>query len=191
MALARRLREIIVVTWPRFQHQSVTRIVRSNIMPRDDLPFCDCRWLEEAAHDPTCQVEFDPELNEYNLRLSNGGIMRIYHCPFCAGRAPASLRAKMFATVSSQETGRLHLLTNDLKTEAEVLVRLGQPTQTFDPGLTTRTPDEDDKAGAIRTFKTLSYDNYSETATIEVHVSRHGEVEITFSGKYVGKPSHT
>src|SRR4051812_30625219 len=77
-------------------------------MPRDDLPFCDCGWLERAAHDPRCPVEFDPELNEYNVRTSNGESMRIYHCPFCAGRAPEAVRAQMFATVSVEETMRLH-----------------------------------------------------------------------------------
>ena len=160
-------------------------------MPRDDLPFCDCRWLERAAHDPTCPIEFDPELNEYNLKTSAGGSMRIYHCPFCGGRAPEALRAKMFATVSLQETARLHLLTKDLQSEADVLARLGEPTHTFDPGLTSIAPDEDDKPGAIRTYKTLRYDNHSDTATIEVYVERDGKVQIIFSGKYVGKPDKT
>ena len=63
--------------------------VKPTAMPREDLPFCDCKWLERAAHDAHCPVEFDPELNEYNLKTSDGGSMRIYHCPFCAGRAPA------------------------------------------------------------------------------------------------------
>jgi hypothetical protein len=160
-------------------------------MPRDDLPFCDCHWLEQAAHDPTSPIQFDPELNEYNLKLANGGIMRLYHCPFCAGRAPASLRAKMFATVSSEETSRLHLLTKDLKTETDVLASLGQPTETFDPGYSSTAPEQENKPGAIRTYKTLRYDNYSDTAVIEVQVGRHGKVQIIFFGKYVGKPSKT
>lgn len=160
-------------------------------MPREDLPFCECRWFERAAHDPACPVEFDPDLNEYNLKTSNGGSIRLYHCPFCAGRAPESLRAKMFATVSSQETARLHLLTKDLKTESDVLTRLGEPTHTFDPGWTSMAPDQDDKPGEIRTHKTLRYENYSDAATIEVYVGRHGKVDIIFCGKYVGKPDKT
>ena len=158
-------------------------------MPRDDLPFCDCRWLERAAHDPTCPIEFDSELNEYNLKTSDGGSMRIYHCPFCAGRAPESLRAQLFATVSSEETMRLHQLTKDLKTEADVLARLGDPSHTFDPGAICIEPGKDDKAGEIRTCKSLRYENYSDIATINVNVSRHGKVRISFSGKYVGKTS--
>jgi hypothetical protein len=97
----------------------------------------------------------------------------------------------MFATVSSKETVRLHQLTKELKTEADVLAHLGKPTYSFDPGHTSIEPDEDDKPGRIRTCKTLRYDNYSDTATIEVYVERHGTVQIMFSGKYVGKPDKT
>jgi hypothetical protein len=127
--------------------------------PRDDLPFCDCRWLERAARDPHCPIEFDPELNEYNLKTSNGGSMRIYHCPFCAGRAPESLRAQMFATVSPEETIRLHQLTKNLETEKQFLAHLGEPTHVFDPGATMREPDKDGKPGEIRTCKSLRYNN--------------------------------
>jgi hypothetical protein len=158
-------------------------------MPADDLPLCQCRWLERAAHDPTCPIEFDPELNEYNLKTSDGGSMRIYHCPFCAGRAPESLRALMFATVSCEETFRLHQLTKKFKTEDDVLTCLGPPTHVFDPGIASTTPDDGDKPGEIRACKSLRYDNHSETATINVNVGRHGQVSISFSGKYLGKPN--
>ena len=66
-------------------------------MLRKDLPFCDCHWLERAAHDPDNPIQFDPELNEYNLKASGGHSLRIYHCPFCAGRAPESLQAQNWA----------------------------------------------------------------------------------------------
>ena len=115
--------------------------------------------------------------------------MRIYHCPFCAGRAPESLRAQMFATVFPEETIRLHQLTKGLKTEKQVLAHLGEPTEVFDPGMTICEPENDDKPGEIRSCKTLRYDNHSDTATIEVTVGRHGKVRISFSGKYIGKPN--
>jgi hypothetical protein len=159
------------------------------MMPRDDLPFCDCRWLERAARDPACPVEFDPEINEYNLKTSKGGSMRLYHCPFCAGRAPESLRAQLFATVSSDETFQLHQLTKDLKTEANVRAHLGEPTHVFDPGVVCESAPTDDRPTEIKTAKSLRYDQHSETATIDVTVGRHGKVSITFSGKYLGKPT--
>jgi hypothetical protein len=156
-------------------------------MPRNDLPFCECRWLENAAHDPNCPIEFDPGLNEYNLKTTNGGSMRIYHCPFCSGRAPESLRARMFATVTYDETSRLHHLTATLKTEEEVRAALGEPTHVFDPGGTSGGRENDDKPGEIKVWKTLRYDQHSDTANINVKVNRHGRVSISFSGKYIGK----
>ena len=155
-------------------------------MPRDDLPFCECRWLERAAHDPNCLIEFDPELNEYNLKTTNGGSMLFYHCPFCSGRAPESLRGQMFATVTHEETTRLHQLTKDLKTESDVVALLGEPTHTFDPGVVSWSREEDDKPREITTCKALRYDDHSETATINVNVGRHGKVRISFTGKYIG-----
>lgn len=73
-------------------------------MPRKDLPFCNRHWLERAAHGPDNPVQFDPELNEYNLKAPGGPSLRIYHCPFCAGRAPEFLRAQNWATVPAEES---------------------------------------------------------------------------------------
>jgi len=160
-------------------------------MPRTDLPFCECRWLERAAHDPHCAIEFDPEVNEFHLQTTGGGFMRIFHCPFCAGRTPESLRAQMFATVSTEETTRLHLLTKDLKTEEEVRACLGEPTCVLEPGETVERGESEDRQGEIRACKTLRYNALSDTATINVNVGRYGKVGIWFSGKYVGNRPRT
>jgi hypothetical protein len=114
--------------------------------------------------------------------------MRIYHCPFCAGRAPESLRGQMFATVSPEETIRLHQLTKNLKTEEDVLASLGAPTHVFDPGEVAVEPQKDGQAREIRTWKSLEYDNHSDSASIRVNVDRQGKVRISFFGKYIGKP---
>jgi hypothetical protein len=156
-------------------------------MPREDLPFCECGWLECAARDPHCPIEFDPEVNEYHIKTSQPGSMSIYHCPFCAGRAPESLRDELFATVPTEETFRLHRLTKNLKTEEDVLACLGAPTHVFDPGATWEEPGKDGKPGEIRTCKTLQYDGQSDTAIIRVNVGRYGKVRISFSGKEIAK----
>jgi hypothetical protein len=156
-------------------------------MPREDLPYCQCKWLETAAHDPDCPIEFDAELNEYHLKHGKGYSL-IYHCPFCAGRTPKSLRGQMFARVSDEEAVRLHLLTKDMKTEDDVRVGLGEPTHVFEVGAMEWEKDTEEKAGEIRACKTLQYDQCSETATIRVNVGRYGQVNISFSGKYIGKP---
>ena len=159
------------------------------MMTRDNLPYCDCDWLERAAHDSHCPVEFDPKLNEYMIKTSNGGSLAIYHCPFCAGRAPKSLRDRMFASVTHEEAARLHQLTKDLKTEQEVLVHLGKPTHVFDPGATITAPEIGRNPGETRMCRSLHYDSHSSTANINVNVDRHGKASISFSGKYIGKPA--
>lgn len=158
-------------------------------MPRDDLPFCECRWLERAAHDKHCPIEFDSKLNEYNLKSADGSSWRIYHCPFCSGRAPASLRSQMFAEVSSAEAIRLHQLTKNITNEAELRDTLGEPTHTFEPGVISAADEVDGRAREVRTARSLTYDQHSDTATISATVSRDGRVSISFSGKYVGPPS--
>lgn len=156
-------------------------------MPREDLPYCECPWLENAARDPECSIEFDAELNEYHLKHGKGYLM-IYHCPFCAGRAPKSLRGEMFATVSSDEAARLHLLTKDMKTEKDVRAGLGEPTHVHEVGAMMQERNVGQKAGKVRVCKALHYDSHSETARINVNVGRHGKVSIHFTGKYIGKP---
>ncbi len=160
-------------------------------MPREDLPFCDCRWLERAAHDPNNPIEFDPELNEYNLKTPHGHSLRIYHCPFCAGRAPDSLRGKMFAEVSSEETIRFHKLIKDIKTEGDVISAFGEPTSVVDPGSTRTDPEKDGRPGRIHTFRTLRYEALSETAVVEANIDAGGKAEISFYRKYLGKPPKT
>jgi len=160
-------------------------------MPREDLPFCDCRWLEHAAHDPDNPIAFDSELNEYNLKTPKGHSWRIYHCPFCAGRAPESLRDQMFATVSSEESMRLHNLIKDLKTEKDVIRVLGEPTYVMDPGFTQQEPEKDGKAGEIRAFKALRYESLSDTAVVNANIDQRGNASISLFGKYIGKPPKT
>jgi hypothetical protein len=159
------------------------------MMPRDDLPFCECNWFERAALDPHCPVEFDPDLNEYNLKTTNKGSMRMYHCPFCSGRAPESFRGQRFATVASEETIRLHRLTRNFRTEDEVRAALGEPTVEFDPGLISQEKSSEEEAPVINSYKTLRYDQYSDTVSIFVKVNRNGTVSIHYTGKHIGKPT--
>lgn len=157
-------------------------------MPRDDLPLCKCPWFEMAANDPTCPVEFDPEVNEYHM-VSKGGSWVLYHCPICAGRAPASHRAALFARIPREEEERLHLLTKDLRTEHDVLRQLGQPSYRLDPGSGETHPGKPGKPDEKRTYTTLRYDQHSTIADLNVRIHRDGTVDISFSGKYIGKSS--
>jgi hypothetical protein len=158
------------------------------LMPRADLPFCDCRWLERAAHDPDNPIQFDPELNEYNLKTSSGHSLRIYHCPFCAGRAPESLRAQMFATVSSEESERLHRLVQEIQSKADAIRVLGTPTDVLEPGGRCIEPERDGRPSYIHLYKTLRYESVSDTAVLDVHIDQYGRATTSLCGKYLGKP---
>jgi hypothetical protein len=157
-------------------------------MPRDDLPLCKCGWFERAANDPKCPIEFDPEVNEYHL-VSNGGSWCFYHCPICAGRAPASHRADLFARIPREEEVRLHLLIKDLRTEDDVLRQLGQPSARMEPGAGTIHPGKSGNPDQRYTYTTLRYDQHSTIADINVRINQDGTVSISLSGKYIGKPS--
>jgi len=160
-------------------------------MPREDLPFCDCRWLERAAHDPDNPIQFDHELNEYNLKTPRGHSLRIYHCPFCAGRAPESLRAQLWATVPTDESDRLHNVIKNLKTESDAIRVFGQPTHVLEPGGSSTEPEKDGAPSYIHLYKTLRYESVSDTAVVDVHVDQNGKVFISLFGKYLGKPPKT
>lgn len=94
----------------------------------------------------------------------------------------------MFAQVSAEEAARLHLLTKDMKTEDDVRAGLGEPSRVMEVGAMSQQKDTEEKAGEIRVCKTLQYEQWSETAKISVNVGRHGRVNISFFGKYIGKP---
>ena len=164
-------------------------LVRS--MLRDDLPFCDCRWLQRAAHDPQVPIEFDPELNEYQLKTAKGGSMQLYHCRFCAGRAPESLRPQMFAAVPVEETARLHELIKDIQSESDALRLLGEPTHVLEPGGSSTEPEKDDTPSYIHLYRTLRYESVSDTAVVDVHVDQYGKTSISLFGRYLGKPPKT
>ena len=155
-------------------------------MPRDDLPFCDCQWLERAAHDPDNPIVFDSQLNEYNLKTASGHSLRVYHCPFCAGRAPESLRAQMFATVSPEEAERLHKVLQQVHSEADAVRVFGKPTHILDPGGRCTEPERDGRPSYIHLQRTLRYESVSDTAVVDVHIDQYGQTTASLCGKYLG-----
>jgi hypothetical protein len=89
---------------------------------------CKCGWLERAADEPVNPVSFDERMAQYQLRHTDGGFSRLYHCPWCGGAAPLSKRSSFFATVPSAEWRRLAALTANVKTieESGSAVRAGR-----------------------------------------------------------------
>lgn len=149
---------------------------------------CDCGVLEHAAKDPRVPIEFDPELNEYNI-VHDSLKMRIYYCPSCGGRAPNSLRSTQFAQVSGAEQTRLFALTEDFKTETELVAALGSPDQDTQRGTVVTEPEADGRAARTRAFRVLRYMKLSAVADICVELHPDGRVASRYvEAKYVGPP---
>ena len=73
--------------------------------------LCCCGYLERAGLDPESPIDFDTRTNEYQFKymVAGGkgeGSLIIYHCPFCGGAAPESLRDALFETVTVSERQR-------------------------------------------------------------------------------------
>jgi hypothetical protein len=57
---------------------------------------CSCTYLQREAAEPSSPIQFDTEMQEYQLaHLSGGGHSMIYHCPWCGGVAPRSQRERI------------------------------------------------------------------------------------------------
>jgi hypothetical protein len=159
-----------------------------NTMPNPNAPLCGCKWFENAVRNSDVPVVFDGMMNEYHLVHNDGkGHSLFYHCPFCGGRAPDSLRGSYFADVSFEESSRLHLLTENIMTEEHMRATHGEPDHVFPisggittPGSDTEPPET--KVGG----RCLLYKNLSETAEVRVSVDRYGKLKFSFSGKYLG-----
>jgi hypothetical protein len=150
---------------------------------------CDCGVLEQAAKNPDIPIEFDPRLNEFQIVFTcNGeaGQMNIYHCLFCGGLAPPSLRKTLFAEVPVAENHRLASMTGQLATLVDVFAELGEPDRDEHGGVTVTTPEQDGQPPETRAYRTLLYTRLSDVADIRVVVSDSDQVSFSFLGKYLG-----
>jgi hypothetical protein len=162
-------------------------------MPRSDLlrsSPCTCRFLQREADEPRSPIVFDETLNEYHLTHSNDGprgYSMIYHCPFCGGAAPSSKRGSLFADITDEESRRLRALGDELRSVDEVIARLGPPTQDQAGGLTTHSPESDERPAELHSYRVLVYSDLSETA--DVRFTDFGPargVRMSLQSKYVG-----
>jgi hypothetical protein len=150
--------------------------------------LCDCGALEYAARNPRVPIEFDPELNEYNI-VHDSLKMRIYYCPSCGGMAPNSLRSTMFAQMSGEEQTRLFALAESLKTEAELVAALGSPDQDSPRGTIVTEPEADGRASRACAFRVFRYIKLSVVADLCVELHPDGRVASRYvEAKYVGPP---
>ncbi|MCI0390560.1 MAG: hypothetical protein MOB07_17585 [Acidobacteria bacterium] len=154
-------------------------------------PKCQCGFLEREARRPDSPIRFDVEMNEYYFSYFNDGgeeaNLIIYHCTFCGGAAPDSLRPSKFAMLSNGELERLRELTKDLKTVDLVLAAFGKPDSDEQQGVMWTMPETDGHGEIPGGLRTLTYRNLSQTADVLVTVRLDDKTQITFIGKYLGE----
>ena len=148
---------------------------------------CKCEWLERAADDPKCPVEFDAEVNEYHLVRSPQDYMMIHYCPWCGGSAPKSKRGKLFHTLTDVESRRLVRLTQDMRTLQEVTTAFGEPDIKQPAGLVITKPERDGKPETTQSYPVMIYQKLSEIADVHVTIYPADRVGISFQGKPVKK----
>jgi hypothetical protein len=159
---------------------------------------CICHYLEHAADDPRSPIVYDAQLNEYNFEFTDpcgvgtcdagNASLRIYHCPFCGGAAPASKRELLFAIVTPDEESRLHDLFGSIKTLDEAIQAFGPPDRDDPHGLTNKQPEGEGTAPTVESFRTLTYSRLSDTADVHLTETRTGSARFWLQGKYVGRP---
>jgi hypothetical protein len=151
---------------------------------------CTCPYLEDNAANPDLPIRFDPDLNEYQIVWPIGdgyGSMLLYHCPFCGGRTPKSLRETLFATVPNEEYERLHVLTRGIKSIEDAIRILGTPSRdeatTVPPDFTPPTERDGRSNWPVRF---LTFSDCSDVAEVQVSVKADNTVEVSCGPKYTG-----
>jgi len=157
-------------------------------MPNPNAPDCGCKWFELSAKDDSIPVVFDELMNEYHLKHVNGrGYSLFYHCPFCGGKAPDSLRGTYWTEVSHEESRRLQLLTNHIKTPDELFSTFGVPDQDFEIGGGSTSPGSDDEPPeTVVGPRRVVFTGLSDTVDVHVRIDRYDRLRFSYMGRYIG-----
>jgi hypothetical protein len=157
-------------------------------MPNPNAPDCGCKWFDRAAKDDSIPVVFNEMMNEYHLQHTNGrGHSLFYHCPFCGGKAPDSLRGTYWTEVSHEESYRLQQLTKDIKTPDELFAVLGTPDQDFEIGGSCTSPgSEEEPPEMVLGPRRVVYEGLSDTVNVHVTIDRYGRLKFSYRGRYIG-----
>jgi hypothetical protein len=138
---------------------------------------CSCGYLQRMSKKPDLPIKFNSALSEYQIDYptSRGGIghLIIYHCPFCGGAAPESIRANLFTNIPGSEVVRLKKLVAECQTIEDVLTKLGKPDTDMNV--------PDDGIG----HRQLIYKKLSKLAEVQI-TDNNGSIQISFLGKYLG-----
>jgi hypothetical protein len=157
-------------------------------MPNPDAPDCGCNWFPDAAKDDSSPVVFDELMNEYHLKHNNdSGYSLFYHCPFCGGKAPETLRGSFWTEVSSEESHRLEQLTKNIKTPKELFVAFGDPDQDHEVGGGYISPGSEDQPPELTLSpRRVVFKSLSETVDVHVSIDRYDRLRFSYQGRYIG-----
>ena len=153
---------------------------------------CSCGYLENAANDPDSPITFDPVTNEFHLECQGAGkkgALILYHCPFCGGACPKSLRDELFARIPRNEEKRLLDLFAEVGTIEDAIKKFGTPETDLSHGVGHRTPETEDRPPVQEWFRNVVFTNLSQVADIHVTDYHKDRVHVRLQGKYLGKPA--
>ena len=152
--------------------------------------LCKCEFLERCAKDPEKPINFNPKVNEFHFeyKTDRGSVSHliIYHCPFCGGAAPESIRESLFEVVPLTEMKRLQKLTATIHSIEDALSKLGLPDEDSQSNVAGITPERDRKPQKIQNFRRIVYRNLSDVAEIHITDFLRDRVSIFFQGKPIG-----
>ena len=158
-----------------------------NNMPNPDAPDCGCNWFDRSAKDDSIPVVFDEMMNEYHLKHADGGFSLFYHCPFCGGKAPNSLRGTYWTKVTHEESHRLEMLTKGIKTPEQLFATFGDPQEDFQIGGGCTSPgSEDEPPETTLGSRRVVYTNLSDTVEVHVRIDRYDRLRFSYTGRYIG-----
>jgi hypothetical protein len=151
---------------------------------------CACGYLERAARDPDLPIEFDERLREYHFRYQIPGdempsVLVIYHCPWCGGAVPPSLRGNLFHEIPTAERDRLLARLESVRTLRDAVEQLGEPDDDNPRGSMDCFSEEGTHPPLDVVYRTLSYRSLSDVAEVRIAEHPDGTVSFVFSGKQI------
>lgn len=150
--------------------------------------LCACNYLQNAADHPRNPITFDARTSEYQFSYG-GGMLVIYHCPFCGGAAPESKRHLLFAQIPEAEKQRLAKLLDGIETIEQSRKELGAPD--FEGTSRSERPESDDTGPRIQHHREIRYHNLSDVAEVWITERPDGRIFWQLQGKHVGANKQT
>lgn len=141
---------------------------------------CTCGYLQRAVDDPDTPIQFDERCGEYHF-VYGDAMLVIYHCPFCGGAAPPSVRESLFFHPSEDERNRLRDLFRDCRTVDDVIEKHGPPD--WVSPVTKKSDEADATPPTVSFWQTLVYQRLSDVADVHVDGCTDGPVRISLQGK--------